>query len=169
MFCLETRPGRDPAMSIDAGAVSLVGFDCHRSTDRTTLVLGHPYAEGPPRWVTARELAGRWRESRHSGLDGIHGRFALVQEDSSSGTFTVVTDRFGGINIFRASIVDRLLVSDSVEEIAARAPCLHLDVGALLEFLEIGHFLADGTHFEEVRRLKPATVSTITPGARIAT
>lgn len=73
----------------------------------------------------------------------------------ADGILEVYSDRLGFIPIFYWGTGTRLVVSDSLTELAARMPQLRFDDRAVSAYLRLGYYLGDTTLLEGVRVLPP--------------
>ena len=154
-FCLTVSPGSPPELEVDGHSLERKDVDYASRDGIEALVLGYPYVDGP-RWLDASELVEWMREGEYRP-ERIHGFYAIVLRDNTAGRSICVTDRWGGYKLFEIDRHDGTFFSDSVEELAARAGHLHLDRSGILEFLNYGFMFGGTTHFEEIRKVPPAT------------
>lgn len=162
-FVLEVSPGGKNSLTFDASALERSDVSYAEKADSFALVLGCPYRDGPG-WVQAQDVLALNKADRLALPRFIHGFFAVVAGSKETGEFMVATDRFGGVDLFISSQDNRLIVSDSVEQIARRLPSLHLDATGMLQYLEIGCMLGETTQFEELRRIGTSRVLEIKEG-----
>lgn len=162
-FVLETSTGGETFFSLEAGAHERADVSFAEEGGRFALVLGSPYRDGPS-WVTARDVLAMETGDALALPDSLHGFFAVITGDRCTGEHLVATDRFCGIDLFLCRVNGRLLVSDSVEQIAGRVPSLHLDAAGVLQYLDMGCMLGETTQFEEIKRVGASTVVEISKG-----
>jgi asparagine synthase (glutamine-hydrolysing) len=93
----------------------------------------------------------------------LNGYFAFVIYDKRTQTIKLVTDRFGMKPLYMwaehehvkgfASEPKALLLNPQYEQ--------HIDTAALNTFVDIGHMLGEQTLFNNIKRLPPASITTI--------
>ena len=92
----------------------------------------------------------------------LNGSFAIVIVDEARQRVVIATDRTASRPLFHFRAEDTLVVSSEVKALLL-APGLRptLDLSAIGSFLSCGHPLDGHTFFEDIRRLGPATVMTL--------
>lgn len=101
------------------------------------------------------------------GLE-LEGSFAIIIGDGRSREVVVITDLCGNLHCFIRRMPRAIAISGSSLLLAA-LESYHLDPVALHEFIATGVIYEDRSIFEEVRKLGPATVERIRPGAHTST
>jgi hypothetical protein len=168
VFVLESSRQTGAVLSLEEGALQRQDVDFVEAEDAAVLVLGYPHADGG-RLLGAPDILAAYRADDRSFTDGINGFFALVVQDLKAGRQLLVMDRCGGVALYCREEGDRAAFSDSVEALAGLAGRLRLDARGVVEFLETGFMVGEKTHFEEIRRLRPGTITEAAAGARTKT
>ncbi len=73
----------------------------------------------------------------------------------TDGTLEAVSDRLGFIPLFYWSEGEKLLLSDSIRELARRLPRVRFDDRAVAAYLRLGYYIGDTTLLDGVRVLPP--------------
>lgn len=95
----------------------------------------------------------------------IQGIFVIIVGDTEKGYVQIITDRCGSLHFFHRKTPGGHAVCTSSAALAANSP---LDPIAVHEFVATGIIYEDRTLFKEVRKVPPATVTTITDGGKLS-
>lgn len=122
------------------------------------VALGTPLPRASQAWDSAEQLASYRRHGVEPLARSLQGQFALVIGDPSAGAVHVLTDRCGSLHLFLAERDGAVFVSTSS---AVLGEAQALDPGGVHEFVATGIVYEERTLWEGVRKLAPATVTTI--------
>jgi asparagine synthase (glutamine-hydrolysing) len=93
----------------------------------------------------------------------LNGYFAVVIVDKQAGIISLVTDRFGMKPVYMWANSKRVMGFASEPKALLLNPQYEqcIDTAALNTFVDIGHMLGEQTLFNNIKRLAPATITTI--------
>jgi len=150
------------AFHITAGAEAGKPFDLAATEALEVFVYGYPYGRKNGKWSGADDILGLYAGIGGSLADGIEGSFTILILDRPQRKCLVIVDPYKIFTLFYGRPgKGRIVISDSVAEIAGRMPALGIDETGILEFTNFGFLLGDRTIIDGVRSFKAASVHTI--------
>lgn len=122
------------------------------------VALGTPLPRSSACWDGAAQIDYYRRYGVEQMARSLQGQFALVIGDPAAGVVHVVTDRCGSLHLFLVERDGAVFVSTSS---AVLGETEALDPVGVHEFVATGIVYEERTLWKEVRKLAPATVTTI--------
>ena len=133
-----------------------------RSDTADVFVLGYPYDGTSAQQLDGARILALYNENSASLTGRLEGSFAIVILDRAAPRCLVIVDPYKIYTLFHGSPDgDRLVISDSVGEIAGRMGRIGLDEKGILEFTNFGFLLGNRTVIDGVRSFRAAAVHTI--------
>ncbi len=125
-------------------------------------VRGYPYDRESGKWLSAGDIPGLYGGKGASLADRIEGSFTILILDRPQKRCLVIVDPYKIYTLFYGRPdKGRIVISDSVGEIAGRMPGPLIDETGILEFANFGFVLGDRTLIDGVRSFRAASVHTI--------
>jgi len=131
--------------------------------DVSVRVAGHVLVDGAsPKRLIARDLAAAYRAAGRISAEDYDGAFTIVVVDRTRRRLHVINDRVAALPVYFAHGPGRFAFGPEVKTVipAAGIPA-KLDRDGVMSFLIFGYSLADGSIFEGVKTLIPASILTV--------
>ena len=125
-------------------------------------VVGYPYDRRRIAWLKAEGIHRSYMESGMALLEDLDGSYAVIILDRNTKRCFAIIDPYKIFTLFHAPIEGgRIILSDSIAEIARHLPDIRVDRTAALEFFNLGFMLGPRTLLEGVSTFESGRVYTI--------
>ena len=158
VFCLRQNKGASPVLEFNDPGDTRRDVDISWDREVTVIVMGDPHWLEDPGWVSANDILRQYEKRGASFIDRLDGFFSVIIQDKGAGKIFAAVDRYGVYAMFISRSADRLILSDSVEEICRHLPQVNLDLASIVEFVEFAHLLGNKTHFKEITKTPQSTI-----------
>lgn len=147
---------------------SPVGEDWHgtpytriESLDWAAYLIGELYGAADPIDAVSAVM------NQQATPASMNGHFVLLAYIKSSAVWHIWTNRYATLHAYIAQNGHRIAVGSFLPAVATAAECAELDWAGLASFFRFGFFIADRTHYADVRILRPARHYAFNPDGRL--
>jgi len=138
----------------------LVG-DSFTQSNKTYLLYGHCYDSRSKAKLNAKMLSNIWEKEKELGLQFLEGAFHVVIYNDETKTITLFNDRVGIVPFYWKKGKEHFSFAPRIRLLTRKEITKEPNLGAIINFLSVGHFLGPSTQLKNVNLLTPATILTI--------
>ncbi|MFN8258566.1 MAG: asparagine synthase-related protein [Bacteroidales bacterium] len=122
------------------------------------MVFGYPYYTKSDNWLTANDVENFYSQNNLNYIHEIDGIYSIIILDKKAGLFQLITDRYGIYKPYYFRDGDKIVISESFEEIVKDWPELEMNTNSIIEYFNYGYKLGEKTHFTRIKMFLPASV-----------